>query len=252
MRNMVKSFQWQKHKLALVTLGALIFAIVIAYFFPLLTTDTCCRSAPMAEAFASGDWVRAFHPRFAVGLPAVAGTLRILTGLDGYTACSVAASIAWAISIVPLFFLAKRVFDETTAWFAVVLYLVAPMIFIWSLMGLRESFKVLGLLMMTDAVFRCREGKPVRRSLGEGGWRNFAEAAAGLAFLVFFKVDAIVYGILMIGIYMCVDRFRRRSWLLLLALAVYLQPCCALVYDWTGMWVPAPQYAMLLKRLIGG
>jgi len=238
----MKSLRWQDHKLAFVAFGALLLAIVTAYFFPMLTTDTCCRYAPMAEAFAAGDWGRAFHPRFCLGMPVVAGTFRFLTGADGYTSCTIVASVAWAVGIVPLFLLTRRVFDEQTAWFAVVLYLVGPAILPWGLMGLREPFKVLGILLMTDAVFGCRDG----------GWRNFGEASAGLALLVFFKVDAVVYGFLLTYVYMRVDWFKVRSWVLFAELILVLQPCCWLVYEWTGAWIPVLQYAPVFKRMFGG
>ena len=78
--------------LALVTAAVAAAAAVVAFCLPLAATDTLCRYAPMAEAFAAGDWANAFHPRFGVGGTVVAGLFALLPGFDGFTACAVSAS----------------------------------------------------------------------------------------------------------------------------------------------------------------
>ena len=57
----------------LLAAAATVAAVALASLFPLIGTDTLCRYAPMAEAFAAGEWNEAFHPRFCVGMPTVAG-----------------------------------------------------------------------------------------------------------------------------------------------------------------------------------
>ena len=193
-------------------------AIVVAYLFPLAATDTLCRYAPMAEAFASGDWAEAFHPRFAVGGTVVAGLFALLPGFDGLTACTVGATLV-----------------------AVVIYFICPQPLIWALKGLREPFKMLGLLLMVDAVVRVKD-----RDLA-----SFAEACAGVVFLCLFKCDAILLALVLGLAYAVGDGFARRTWALTAWGAVVLQPMCWLVWQWTGYWLPAPHYVPLWKGLFG-
>ena len=211
---------------------------VFAAYHPLFATDTACRYAPMAEAFASGEWCDAFHPRFGVGLSFLSGVLRMATGLDGYGACAAVSTFAWALGVLPVFAMARRLFGERTAWFAAALYLICPQPLIWGLKGMREPFKMLGVLMMTDALL-CVRG---------GGRRCAVEAAAALWLLFTFKCDAILIGGVMAAAFAVLDRFRWRTLAVALSGALALQPMCALVYSWTGWWLPAPHFV----RLVGG
>lgn len=217
-------------------------ALTVAYCLPLAATDTLCRYAPMAEAFASGDWSEAFHPRFAVGGTVVAGLFVFLPGFDGLTACTVSATLAWALGALVLFRLAGRIFDSRTALFALLLYCICPQPLVWALKGLREPFKMLGLLLMVDAVIRVKDRDTA----------SFAEACAAVVFLCLFKCDAILLALILGVVYAVRDGFRLRTWALTAWGAVVLQPMCALVWHWTGYWLPAPHYVPLWQKLIGG
>lgn len=228
-------------RLLCILLVAALLASVVAVTCPLLTTDTCCRYASMAEMFAAENWELSFHPRFDIGMPIAAGLTCWLTGLDGYVSCSLVAAIAWALAVVPIWGIANEVFDEKTAWMSVALYLVCPMLFVWALKGLREPFKVTGILLMTDAVLRSR-------SLGR---QTLLEAICGLIFLVWFKVDSIAYAIFLTACYLFFSSSRVRALALVGWLVVVMQPCCWLVWDWTGYWLPAPQYVPFFNLLMG-
>lgn len=219
-------------------LGASAIAAVFAALNPLLAPDTICRHAPMAEAFAHGNWAEAFHPRFGVGFPIVSG-LACLIGLDGLSASCVVASLAWGLAILPVYGIARRAFDERTAWFAVILYILCPQMLIWSVRGLREPFKVLGILLAVEAILASRGG----------GWRNVARAAAGLALLAWFKVDTVILVPCFWLGFAFGDRFRAKAWALALAAALMMVPNCWLVYDWTGVPLPALQYADIWRHL---
>ena len=226
-------------------IAAAVFAFVaaaLAACFPLFATDTACRYAPMAEAFADGNWSEAFHPRFCVGMPVVAGLVHVFTGLDGYASCAAVATFAWALSVLPVFWLADKVFGRRTAWFAVALYVICPQPMIWGLKGLREPFKMLGLLLMTDALFRCRDK----------GWAPAVEASVALLLLFTFKCDALLLGGVLAVAYAVVDRFGRNTWIAAAAGVLSLQPMCALVHSWTGYWLPAPHYVRLFQSVFGG
>ena len=228
----------------IVTAAVAAAVMVVAYCLPRAVTDTLCRYAPMAEAFAQGDWANAFHPRFAVGGTVVAGLLALLPGFDGLTACTVSAALAWALCLVPVHRLAERLFDARAAWFALILFALCPQPLVWALGGLREPFKMLGLLLMVDALVRVRDE--------EGRVGNLVEAALALPLLFLFKCDAILPGLLLAFGYALGDRFRARTWALAAWGALVLQPMCLLVWSWTGYWLPAPHYVPMWQKLLGG
>ena len=217
---------------------------IVAYCLPRAVTDTLCRYAPMAEAFAGGDWADAFHPRFGVGGTVVAGLFALLPGFDGLTACTVSSALAWALCLVPVHRLAERVFGARAAWFAFALFALCPQPLVWALGGLREPFKMLGLLLMVDALVRVRDA--------EGRRGNLAEAALALPLLFLFKCDAILPGLLLAFGYALGDRFRARTWALAAWGALVLQPMCLLVWTWTGFWLPAPHYVPMWQKVFGG
>lgn len=232
---------FREHALAIVALTAGAVTVGMAVFSPILSTDTCCRYAPMAEAFAAGNWEGSFHPRFCIGMPVVSGIFCRLTGLDGYASCAAVSTLAWVVAVFPLFRLTQRIFGSHTAWFAVVLYLICPQILLWGLKGLKEPFRVLGLLLAVDALYECRAG----------GNRNLLEAALGAILLFFYKVDAIAYGLVFTVAYACLCRSAVRALTLALVSFICLSLDCALVYDWTGYCFPAPNYIVIWKQLLG-
>lgn len=217
-------------------------AAAFAAAHPLFATDAACRYAPMAEAFASADWAEAFHPRFGVGFSVLAGALRMFSGLDGYGACAAVATFAWALCALPVYSIAHRLFGRGAAWFALVLYMVCPQPLVWGLKGLREPFKMLGFLMMADAVLDCRETH---------SRRSAAKACLALWFLFTFKCDAICVGVAMAALFAVFDGFRWNTLAVAASGVLALQPMCALVYFWTGYWLPAPHFVPIWQRLFG-
>ena len=234
---------------AVVAVGSVAFAACC----PLFATDAACRYAPMAEAFAAGNWAEAFHPRFGVGMPTVAGLVRLLTGMDGYSSCAAVSTLAWALSMLPVFWVAEKVFGERAAWFALILYVICPQPLIWGLKGLREPFKMLGFLLMADALFRCRVTACSESALCRSkGYASAVEASLALLLLFTFKCDALAIGGVLAVVYAVMDRFGRNTCIVAAAGILSLQPMCALVHLWTGYWLPAPQYVRLLRMMCGG
>ena len=219
-----------------------VVASCVALLHPMGALDTFMRYAPMADAFSKGDWVNAFHPRFGVGFQALSGSLTWLTGLDGYRSCTVVSTLLWAACLFPLFRLADALFGRTAAWFALALFVICPQTLVWSFKGFRESAKMLGVLLAVDALVRWKSGT----------WRVALEGALALVFLFLFKVDTAAMGLLFAAAYLFLDRFRLRSIVACGTGLLSLQAMCALVYSWTGWWLPAVQYIPLVKRLIGG
>lgn len=217
-------------------------AVVIAVVSPTVANDCINRFAPMAEAFADGNWQEAFHPRFGVLFQTLTGLTVWMTGVRGDVACSVVGVVGWALCIVPLYLVIREVFDERTAKLAVVLYIVAPLPFAWALRGLRESYRLLGSLLMIFGILR-----------GDGtSWRAFSAAAVGAAVLVCIRADTVIAAGVLAFAFAVRNRFRRQTWALFSVLAVAAQPCCLMVWQWTGWWVPSSQYISVLKHMTGG
>lgn len=205
--------------------------------------DVLYRYAPMAEAFAEGNWLEAFHPRFGVGMPTVAGSLVWLIGCDGLTACAWVALIAWALCVPPLFAVAERVFGRATAWMATLLYAICPMTFYWALCGLREPFRTLGVLCAILAILQRREGMR---------WRSLWPLLAALPALCIFRSDTLAIGGALLLVYGLYDRLGTRFLLAMLWMAAWLQPGCLLTWKWLGLWLPSTQIAGVWLRLFGG
>lgn len=216
-----------------------IVAVSVALCCPTVSNDCINRFAPMAEAFAEGNWQETFHPRFGFLFQLLTGTVVFVTGLGGDVACSLVGVIGWALCMVPLYLVVRHVFGERAAKVAVILYVVAPMPFAWALRGLRESYRLLGSLLMVWGVMRCH-------SKMRGG---FAAAAAGAAVLAGIRADTMAVAGVLSLVYAVGDRFRLRSWLLFVWLALVLQPSCLLTWKWTGWWVPSSQYIPVIEML---
>lgn len=216
-----------------------VVAIIVALACPTVSNDCINRYAPMAEAFAEGNWQESFHPRFGFLFQVLTGAAVFVTGLRGDAACSLVGVVGWLLCMIPLYLVVRHVFDERTAKAVVVLYVVAPTPFAWALRGLRESYRLLGSLLMIWGVMRCSAKM-------RGG---LAAAAAGALVLAGIRADTMaVAGVLSLA-YAIADRFRLRTWVLFAWLALALQPSCLLVWRWTGWWIPASQYIPVIEKL---
>ena len=119
--------------------------------------DVAVRYAPMAEAFARGDWAFAFHPRVPMFYSVLCGGLVRVFCVGGFTAAKLVSAGCFAAAVFPLYGIMRRVFDETIAAGALLIYVVNPFLLRLSCSGLRENLKCLLLLMMVHALFLIAE-----------------------------------------------------------------------------------------------
>lgn len=223
--------------------GLMVAGVALTTLWVGVQGDTLYRYAPMAEAFAEGNWHEAYHPRFGVGMSTVAGCLAQLMGCDGLTACAWVALVGWALCVPPLFAMAERLFGYATAWVTVSLYAICPMTFYWAICGLREPFRTWGVLCGVLAILRRREG--VR-------WPSLWPLFAALPVLCTFRSDTIAVGGALLLVYGVYDRLGARFWLAMLWMLAWLQPGCLLTWNWQGVWLPSSQIAGIWLRLTGG
>ena len=202
--------------------------------------DVLSRYAPMAEYFAKGEWAYAFHPRFGVLFQALAGSVTWATGCDGLQACVWVSLAVWGLCMPFLFEVAERVFSRAVAWMTVALYALCWPLLFDGFCGLRDSLRTLALLLVAAGMLRKLERE-----------RALPYLLPGLFILCTVRGDTVAMALAAVGLYACFDRFRWRTWALAAWTALALQPCCWLVWSWTGVWLPAAQYAKLWLKFWG-
>jgi len=138
-------------------LAALLLALPLAYFADIPERDIALRYAPMAEAFAAGEWTYAFHPRVPILYPVLCGALVRAGGMTGFAAARLVSVVCFAAAVFPLFRIMKRLFGEQTATGVLLIYIVNPFILRLSGTGLRENLKCLLLILIVHAILMIRE-----------------------------------------------------------------------------------------------
>ncbi len=138
-------------------LAALLLAVPLAFFADMPERDIATRYAPMAEAFAEGQWAYAFHPRIPVLYPALCGVLVRIGGITGFTAAKTLSTVCFAATVFPLFSVMKRIYGERAACGALLVYIVNPFLLRFAGTGLRENMKCLLLVLIVHAIFLILE-----------------------------------------------------------------------------------------------
>lgn len=203
------------------------------WLYPVTVSDTLARYAPMADHFARGEWALAFHPRFGVLFEVLCGCSAKVLGVPGDLATQFVSLGFLSLSVVPLWFLLRKLFDPGIAWWTVALMLVNDDFSRYAMDGLRDTGKCLGFALVGF-------GMVLRRP----GW-----LALGLFVLVsMFSYCFAVSAALLAG--WCVWCARRRTWW---DIAWSVFGWCAgtaavvvLTHAYTGHWLPSPHYIKVL------
>lgn len=225
---------------------ATLLALVPALLFSELPKlDVACRYAPMAEAFAAGDWEFAFHPRITPLLPVCAGFLASLFPISGWAACRMASALFLALSVFPVFFAVRRIYGFGNAVFAAVLIPFCSYLMRLGYFGLRETAAVFGasLLLYAAALLHDSGRRP-------GGYLAFA---FGAAVLLLSRGDTALFVAAASLILLIWDFVRHRHPLRSLAagglVLLILFPQMCYNYRMIGWPVPEYRHAMALRRL---
>lgn len=225
---------------------ATLLALVPALLFSELPKlDVACRYAPMAEAFAAGDWEFAFHPRITPLLPVCAGFLASLFPISGWAACRMASALFLALSVFPVFFAVRRIYGFGNAVFAAVLIPFCSYLMRLGYFGLRETAAVFGasLLLYAAALLHDSGRRP-------GGYLAFA---FGAAVLLLSRGDTALFVAAASLILLVWDFVRHRHPLRSLAagglVLLILFPQMCYNYRMIGWPVPEYRHAMVLRRL---
>lgn len=210
-------------------------SLICCLWCPATAADMVIRYAPMADAFARGEWFYAYHPRFGVLFMTLSGSVAWLTGLDGIRACQITAIGLLALSAVPVWCMVKALYGERAAWFAVVLDLLAIEVFVYAIDGLRDTGRTLGMALCAFAFVRCRAGA----------------MAAGLFILATLRTDLMAVSAFVLGAWWLLS-LRSRAWSRLVmptlawALGVFLM--CTLNHAYTGSWLPVGKMVKMYEQ----
>ena len=222
------------NKIWLLSFGLwILFSFLACHFYPVMMSDSAARYAPMADAFAAGDWRMAFHPRFGVMFQVLSGSVAAMMGIDGDRSLQIVAFGLLSLSLVPIWFLSKRIFGERVAWLSVLLVFFGDDFFRYSLDGLRDSGKCLGFALLGLGVVERK-----------GHWFGI-----GLFVLISLASYCFAVGMLFLSGW-CVYALLRREWRMLLwpaaGAALGTLAVTAMVHAYTGHWLPAPHFIRYL------
>ena len=226
----------QLQKVWLLALGFFVaLSAVCCLWRPATAADMVIRYAPMADAFARGEWYYAYHLRFGFLFMTLSGSIAWITGLDGIRACQISAILLLALSAVPVWCLAKAVFDERAAWAAAVMTLVATEVFVYAIDGLRDTGRTLGMALCAFAFVRNRS------------WAM----ALGLLVLSTLRTDLMSVSGVLLGVWWLWKLYRREWRSLALptiawALGIFLM--CALNHAYTGSWLPVGKMVKMYEQ----
>lgn len=131
-------------------LVALILSIPIILLSDVLPDrDLAYRYAPMADAFARGEFQYAFHPRVQLLHPLIAGFFAMIPCVDGLLGCKISSMLFFVLGVIPFYFLMRRVFSLKIANYAALLYLLCYDTLRLAFSGLRDVPKMFLLLFLT-------------------------------------------------------------------------------------------------------
>ena len=214
--------------------GAIISAIMVNWW-PGSDYDAFMRYAPMAEEFASGNFREAFHPRYCVLFNLLTGALAWFTGLSGFAACQIVAVFGWSLSMIPIWYIAKRYLGEETAWWSVVVLLFVPEYAQYAGDGMRDNLRILSYVL-------CAYG-----FVAQPIW-----VGVGVFISVTLRVDGILIGMAIFALYAIICFYRGRS-KKMIGPAVWLMAGLLLdslmVYLFSGYFVPNSHF---IKYVSGG
>lgn len=230
----------------------IVFALVVltdlamVWLFTVPGNDMASRYAPMAEAFASGDWRVAFHPRFGLLFSAVTGCISYLTGLNGFRSCQVAAMIFFWLTAFPLWSIYRRIWDERVAATGCLLYLLSSFLTRYAYFGLRESWKAFGIAVGVCGILTVVQAP--------NKWRGYLAIACGGAFLIAVRGDGAFYALVLLIVAAVLemsraDRLPARTFLAGLLILVLVSPQLYYNFNMLGYPVPESRHAQMLKRI---
>lgn len=163
---------------------AVVLALPPIFITMLPAYDTAARYAPMAQAFAAGDWAYAFHPRIPPLFPILGGGLVWLLRCDAFMGVRLASLLLFALSVFPLFALFRRFLPLKATCFGMLFYLFCHPLLQYVYEGLRDNGKTLAFALAAWALLSLWESP--RR------WRYYLILGCAVALGALFRAELLV------------------------------------------------------------
>lgn len=242
-------YVWGRHRerltpwLIFVVLWLFLLPAIVMFDYP--QADVATRYAPMAEAFASGDWHFAFHPRIPPLLPVCAGVIVRVCSCDGALACRLAGALFLSFGLFPLYWGVRRMYGSRVAAAAAMLYAGCAWLFRFGYYGLREPLCVFAVLMLFMAAVRMRMRSSSKR------W--YLVFAAAETMLLLSRGDLALFVLATLTMLLVWDLYRHRQPLRTVAVValmlMLLLPVLLYNYRMIGYPVPEVRHGVVMSRL---
>ncbi|MBO4304445.1 MAG: hypothetical protein J6A21_07665 [Lentisphaeria bacterium] len=209
--------------------------------------DAMARYAPMARAFAEGDFLYAFHPHTGVLFSTLSGVIAFCTGLEGFRACQYAALVLWVLSAFPLYAVAVRIWkDRAVALTTVFLYFLCSHMQRFVYLGVRDNGRSLGFFLLVLGLLTFYEDRK--------SWRSVFAVAGGGAILTMLRADGFFFAVAGLAVLLVLDVTANgmkwvRSALCGVLFLLLLLPQLYLNVRWNGYMVPSSRHALLLEKM---
>lgn len=229
-----------------------IFFLALLVTLPMLfqyipSNDCAARYAPMAEAFAAGDFGMAFHSRFLPLYTILTGSICFIFKCSGYFACKFVCWLLFSFSVYPIFYLVKFVSDKKKiALISSFLFIFCYPLMAFTGGGTRANLKSFLIVWLAWAFIG---------SWKYGKFKYLLCCSVFAAFLTLTRGDSALYAILVLGTLIIKEMFSAKVKFIykpviagLLFLTI-LSPWLYFQYYNIGYPVPETRHAMLLDRM---
>ena len=209
--------------------------------------DVAHRYAPMAEAFASGDWLYAFHPRIQPLQIVSGGIIAYLLPCTGFMALKI-VSVLWFFAGMIIIWKLFREIYENKPWVAAAataFYALFPYNIRMAAEGLRESSKTFILLLIAYGLVKIY--KNTKDCIG------YVWLGCGCSMALICRADMIMTGLflLFVGLVLeCRERkFPGLSMIPLIMTGITMILCSLLNYYVCGHAMPDYRFATIFAKI---
>ncbi len=241
-----------RRTLALLSAAAVLICLPMILFNEIPGNDTAGVYSRLMREVGAGRWNRAFFHLVPPLMP-VAGGIFVALGASAFTAAKITSAIFFALTILPLYGLFRRMYDRRTALVACVLYLLCSPIVQYAGEGVLATTKTFFLVFTVYTTWRFfRTPSWSAALLG-------AVAAAGLTLargegIIFSGLAWLLMGLAVLRPSTPQSPRARRMLMLFgagLMFVFLILPWVVYEYKETGWLVTDGKQALLIRRLLG-
>jgi 4-amino-4-deoxy-L-arabinose transferase-like glycosyltransferase len=228
----------------LLAVTAFCLCLPMLLFDNLIVRDVATRYAPMAEAFASGDWQNAFHYRIPPLFTIVSGTFARLFYMSGTAACELSSALFFSLTIFPLMALMRKVFNQKYAIWTTVMFICCSRLLRIGGMGLRDSAKCFFIVLAAYGLI-CFFRKY--------SWKGAVYCSLGCVGLALTRGDSLLFALLFLAAIAILELFKQKcfpskSLVAGLIFIILVAPWGYYEYQQTGWPVMESRQAAVLNK----